>query len=211
MDPLDGTGRGLRAQQPEGSGVASDVDAPLVSLVEPSARSARAHHADDFVTAAFEAHRDELFSFLTRTTRDDAEAEDLLQETFIRLAREIRAGRSPEQLRAWLYRVASNLATSRFRRRTVARRWLTRFAATAREEPPEPSPETGVLHRERYGDLERALALVSPDARAALLMAAQGFSGREIAQAMGRSEVATRAMMSRARVRVRLELEGDTP
>ena len=41
--------------------------------------------------------------------------------------------------------------------------------------------------------------------------AAQGFSGREIAQALGRSEVATRALMCRARVRLRTELEEGAP
>ena len=45
------------------------------------------------------------------------------------------------------------------------------------------------------------------DDRTALLLSAQGFSGEEIAQAIGRSNGATRTMLCRARVRVRLELE----
>lgn len=194
------------------SRVASDVDVPVVVAVDAGIAPRHRHlDADDFVTAAFESYRGEIFTFLARTTRDDAAAEDLLQETFLRLSREARAGRAPDELRAWLYRVAGNLATSRFRRSGVARRWLERFTATAREEPPEPSPEAGVLDRERYRTLNRALATVSPEARSALLMASQGFSGREIAQALGRSEVATRALMCRARVRLRTELEEGAP
>ena len=54
-----------------------------------------ARDADDLVVAAFEAHRVELYTFLVRTVRDDADAQDLLQETFLRLSKEVRAGRPP--------------------------------------------------------------------------------------------------------------------
>ena len=207
MDPFEGTGQGSREQQLEGSRVAQYVDAPIVVVVEPLPTSRHGGDGDDFVASAFEAHRNELFSFLARTTRGDAEAEDLLQETFIRLAGEVRAGRIPEQLRAWLYHVASNLATSRFRRRSVARRWLERVAAQRREPDTTSSPEADFVGHERFAEVERALGALSQDARQALLLAAQGFSGREIAQTLGRSEVATRAMMCRARIRVRADLE----
>ena len=163
---------------------------------------------DDVVTAAYEAYQRELFSFLARAAGDDAAAEDLLQETFLRLAREVRAGRTPDQVRAWLYRVAANLLTSRFRHRTVARRWLERFGASAREEDRTQEPEGGYLMSERFQEIERAFRVVSTEARTALLLAAQGFSGREIAGQLGKSEVATRAMMCRARLRLRAELEG---
>jgi RNA polymerase sigma factor (sigma-70 family) len=132
----------------------------------------------------------------------------VLQETFLRLAREVRSGRTPEQLRAWLYRVAANLLTSRFRRRSVARRWLERFGAGEGGDDRVPAPEASYLENERYREMERALQLISTEARTALLLAAQGFSGREIAVQLGKSEVATRALMCRARLRVRGELEG---
>jgi RNA polymerase sigma-70 factor (ECF subfamily) len=183
------------------------VDLPIVSMVEAGAVSRVAStDADAFVTAAFEAHRDEIFTFVARATRDRDEAEDLVQEAFLRLAREVRAGRTPEQLRAWLYRVASNLVTSRFRHLTVARNWLER-AGRREEEQAAPSPEARSIRREAFGEMERALATIPRDARTALLLAAQGFSGREVAETLGRSELATRALMCRARVRVRAELE----
>jgi len=47
---------------------------------------------------------------------------------------------------------------------------------------------------------------VPKDARTCLLMAANGFSGREIADAIGRSELATRALICRARIRLRESL-----
>jgi len=166
---------------------------------------------ESVVTAAYEAYQRELFSFLARAARDDAEAEDLVQETFLRLAREVRSGRTPEQMRAWLYRVAGNLLTSRFRHMSVARRWLERFGAGAGSDDRVQAPEARYLQNERYRDMERALEVISTEARTALLLAAQGFSGREIARTLGRSEVATRALMCRARVRVRSELESSQP
>src|SRR5215211_4492638 len=81
--------------------------------------------------SAFEAYSGELFSFLRRGTRDQAAAEDLLQDAFLRLAQEIAAGRSPDNVRAWLYRVAANLIISRARRRKTAIDWLARQGQSA--------------------------------------------------------------------------------
>lgn len=50
------------------------------------------------------------------------------------------------------------------------------------------------------------LATLPADAQAALLMAAQGFTGREIAKVICRSELATRAMMFRSRQKLRAHL-----
>ncbi|HET7704126.1 MAG TPA: RNA polymerase sigma factor [Candidatus Limnocylindrales bacterium] len=159
-------------------------------------------NADAFVTAAWTALHGELFGFLVRCTRDGAAAEDLLQEAFLRLTTEVRAGRIPDNVRAWLFRVASNLAISRSRRVSVAVRWLGRFGASEARTT-SPSPETGALGRERTDAMERALDRLPPDARLALVLAGSGFRGRDIADTIGRSEVATRALMSRARVTVR--------
>ncbi len=157
------------------------------------------------VIAAFEAYHGELYTFLRRSTRDDAAAEDLLQEAFVRLTREADAGRTPENMRAWLYRVASNLAISRGRRRTTALAWMNRYGRAS--EPVTESTESIVLGRVRTAGLEAAMAALPADARAALLLSAEGFSGEEISAAIGRSHGATRTLLTRARMRVRLELE----
>ena len=158
------------------------------------------------INAAFAAHHAELYSFLRRSTRDEAAAEDLLQEAFLRLTREVEAGRVPDHMRGWLYRVAANLATSRARRRGTASDWMARHGrltalATAS------SPESDVMARERSSGLERALASLPADGRTALLMSAEGFSGPEIAAAIGRTHMATRTLLTRSRLRVRALLE----
>ena len=159
------------------------------------------------IAAAFETYHAELYGFIRRGTRDEAAAEDLLQDAFLRLAREVSAGRSPDNIRAWLYRVAANLIVSRARRRRTVVDWLSRQGRG--DTGTVAGPEVSILKRERTAEVDGALAGLSSDARTALLLASQGFSGEEIAEAIGRSPAATRAMMCRARVRVRLELERD--
>ena len=160
------------------------------------------------VLAAYDAHHDEIFAYLVDATRDASVAEDLLQEAYVRLLREARAGRMPDQPRPWLYRVASNLAVSRGRRVLSARRWFERFGIAEHRAARAESPEGRVLRHEAVDDLDDVLARLDPHARAALLLAAEGFSGREIAVAIGRSEAATRTLMCRARVRVRHDVAG---
>ncbi len=163
--------------------------------------------AEAFVRVAFESYHQELYGFLRRTTRDDALAQDLVQELFLRLMREARAGRPPEQTRAWLYRVATNLTISRARLVRTVLAWLGRVASTHPQDTVTESPEVGVLRRERSIALESALGQIAADARAALILSGQGFSGADIARTIGRSEAATRTLMSRARVQLRRILE----
>jgi RNA polymerase sigma-70 factor (ECF subfamily) len=160
----------------------------------------------DFVTAAFQAHRAELFSFLARTTRDDADAEDLVQEAYLRLARQVRADRPPDQVRAWLYRVASNLAVSRFRRRTVARGFMSQFGS-GELGGESCSPEESVIRRERAAAMELALRSLPAKERLAVVRSGEGFSAREIAESISRSEAATRTLVCRARMKLRAALD----
>lgn len=164
---------------------------------------------DAFVSDAYAAYQRELFAFLLHATRDPAAAEDMAQEAFLRLCRELSAGgEPPENVRAWLYRVAGNLAVSRGRRVGVARRWLSRIGG---EEETFEAPEWTALRLERHERLEAALAVLPRDQRVGLLMAAHGFSGHEVAVALGRTDVSTRTMLCRARFRLRSMLGDAQP
>ena len=70
------------------------------------------------------------------------------------------------------------------------------------------SPEDIVLATERDQAIDATLQAASPAARRSLMLAAHGYSGREIARAIGRSECATRALLCRARRDLRRDLEG---
>jgi DNA-directed RNA polymerase specialized sigma24 family protein len=109
----------------------------------------------------------------------------------------------PDDVRPWLFRVATNAAISRGRRGAVWGRLVPRLVD--RREPDR--PETEVIRSERDHELHHALAGLPPDARAALLLAAQGFDGHHIAASIGRTEGATRTLMCRTRAQLRLVLE----
>lgn len=158
---------------------------------------------DAVLTALYEAHRAELFAYLVHLTRDRDVAEDLLQDAFIRLIKEARAGRMPEAVRPWLYRVATNEAISRGRRGAAWMRSLPRLL----DRRESARPENEVLRDEQEAEMRTALAELAPDGRAALLLAAHGFNGHEIATAIGRTEGATRTLACRARVQLRLIFE----
>jgi RNA polymerase sigma factor (sigma-70 family) len=157
---------------------------------------------------AYLAHAAEIRAYLLRCTRDPAIADDLTQEAFLRLCLEVRAGRTPTNVRAWLYRVARNLAASRGRHQGVTRRWLQ---GQPREEPRTEALECLVLLHDRGDRIEIAMDALPDRTREALLLAASGFSGREIARRLRRSEVATRTLLCRGRSRLRLLLADDVP
>jgi RNA polymerase sigma-70 factor, ECF subfamily len=148
---------------------------------------------------AYDEHGDALRRYLVRYTGDAAAAEDLAHEAFVRLLSEAAAGRPPAHLRAWLFRVAVNLANSRARRLGVASR---RAPELVRREVVS-SPEDELLAREAARDLNGRLASLPAHARTALMLAAHGYSGAEIARRIGRSELATRSILCRSRSRLR--------
>lgn len=155
------------------------------------------------VLRAYEEHKAELFAFLVSVTRDGELAADVLQESFVRLLREVEARAAPLDPRAWLFRVAGNQAVSVARRRHTVRRWAPWLVV--RES--EASPEEEYLRREDADRVHAALARLRVDDRVGLLMAAHGCTTAEIARALRRSELATRSLLCRARIKLRDQVE----
>ncbi len=155
------------------------------------------------VADVYEAFAAELGRFVTARTRDPGAAEDIVQEAFVRLAVEARASRGPRNPQAWLYRVARNLIISRSRRAIVAQKTAPRLAF---ESINPDSPEMLFLTSERLRAVDLALEAVGVPARTSLVLAAHGYTCREIAERLGRSEGATRTIMCRARKVVRRQL-----
>jgi RNA polymerase sigma-70 factor (ECF subfamily) len=166
----------------------------------------------DAVAAAYDAHHAELYGYAASLVRDSAAAEDVMHEAFARLVRDSARGHWPDEPRAWLYRVCTNLAINRSRRRAAAERWhhLVGRVGASDDDEGEAAEET-VIRRERHVELERALRTLPAEYRAALLLAAEGFSGREIAATLGRSEGAARNLLWRARLALKDQLEPDEP
>jgi len=176
-----------------------DAIKPLAETVAVAADGLVPAHVAAALAMAYDAHAAAVYGMALRSTRDPELAADVTQEAFLRLMVEIQHGRGPDNVGAWLYRASSNLIVSRARRAAVARRFAPRLL---RRDTPD-QPEDIALGNERQGHLESALATLSVSDRIALLMAAQGATGAEIATHLGRSPGATRTLLVRARKRLR--------
>jgi RNA polymerase sigma factor (sigma-70 family) len=75
---------------------------------------------DQFIAQAFERDQPRLRSFIRRRVLDSGDAEDILQDVFYELIAAYRMLQPVEQVTAWLYRVARNRITDRFRRQKPA-------------------------------------------------------------------------------------------
>jgi RNA polymerase sigma-70 factor (ECF subfamily) len=167
-------------------------------------RSGHAAKDAQSIARTFSEHGPRIQRIVTAATRDPEAAADITQEAFVRLLGELAADRSPVNPGAWLYRTAMNLAISRGRRATVARRLEPRLVQL----DAAPDPAAVALEHERSRTIEAALDVLAPSERVAVLMAAGGASGVEIAHALGRSHGATRSLLFRARTQLRGLLDG---
>jgi len=158
--------------------------------------------AHGVIELAYADHSVPLTRFLAAFTRDALLAEDIAQEAFLRLAVEVAAGRTPDNIGAWLHRVGRNLATSNGRHATVAERRRGDLVSGDLA----PSPEVATLEAEESRALHQALARLATSDRQVLLLAAHGFRGPEIARRIGRTEGATRTLLCRARSKARQQL-----
>ncbi len=153
---------------------------------------------DEAIEACHVEHAPGLERYVRSLVRDPDDAADICQEAFVRLFLAAREGALPDSPGAWLRRVAHNLAISSHRHRQVGDRVLVRLGA----EETSPSIEDTAIRHETNDEIVAALGLVSADDRTAIVLAAQGYRTREIASRLGRTELASRALLCRARSRL---------
>ena len=161
-------------------------------------------------TAAFEEVYERLrpavFGYLVRMCGRRDLAEDLLQDTFVRLAERAPDLAEGTRLLCWLFTVARNLFVSQYRRH---RTWCE----LARAEDPWFAPREGRSPLAAAADgataraLERALMRLPPQAREAIVLTAgEMLRPREAAEVLGISAEAFRQRLSRARAQLDAEL-----
>jgi RNA polymerase sigma-70 factor (ECF subfamily) len=157
---------------------------------------------DSLVVQATETHRPGLERYVRSLVRDSDEAADIVQETCVRLLVAARAEGLPDSPGAWMARVAHNIVVSNARRRQTADRKAEHLVRKDEIR----STEDTIVARERDDEVYRALAAARADDREAIVLAANGYRTREIADRIGRTELATRALLCRARGRMRATL-----
>ena len=148
-----------------------------------------------------------ILAYAQRLLGNAAEAEDVAQETFLRLWQNAAQWTPEARLATWLFRVAHNLAVDRVRRRReVGDAELERAAGEDRP--------SGLLERKEVaGTVERALLGLPERQRAAIALCHyEGLGNPEIAAVLEVSVEAVESLLARGRKALRerlLELEGD--
>ena len=138
---------------------------------------------------AYRAHGQALLRYLRRFTRTQETAEELLHEAFARALRANGPSPSSDDIRPWLYRVATNVAIDHVRR---SRRFsFLPFVGI------EPAPERDA---DQIDLVRRVLQAMPPDQSTALVLRLhEGFAPAEIAELLGISEAAVRSRLVRGR------------
>ena len=135
-------------------------------------------------------------------TRDAELADDLVQDTLVRALRSEHLFHGGD-IRSWLYTILTNL--NRNRLRSLARR-PTITALDDNDAPDMAGPEAGGR------DIERALATLVEDQRAALLLVVlEGLSYREVAEVQGVPIGTVMSRLARARMQIKAYLDGKRP
>jgi len=136
------------------------------------------------VTQLFEKLRDPVYRYLVTTFGNPAQAEEITQEAFLELYRRLQSGQTVDNARAWIFRVAHNLAVKQIKYND---HFLLVDTTTWDDicellQDPGHNPEQSVLEQERLEKLHAAFGALSSQQRQCLLLRAEGFRYREIAE-----------------------------
>jgi RNA polymerase sigma-70 factor (ECF subfamily) len=145
----------------------------------------------------------DLYRLAVRLTGDPAEADDVLQNAYVRAFEALRAGtfRGESTLRTWLYRIVMHAAFDA--RRSQKRREGLAVAIG----PPQSAPASSEASVE-LRELKEALLALPEDQRAALaLKELHHLKSREVAEVMERSEGAVEQLLVRARAALKVRFE----
>jgi len=156
-----------------------------------------------------EAHSAEIFAYLWRMMGEEADAEDCLQETFLRAFRGYSRLVSDSNYRAWLYKIATNVARTHFSHRKRAA--LRRVEIDPSRLHGGISPIDELDRREMLSAVLEAVEDLPHKQRAAFMMRKyQGLSYHTIATVLGGTEAAARANVYQALKKLRAQFMAAT-
>lgn len=158
-------------------------------------------------------YQDRLFGAVMQVVRSREEAEDVVQDAFVKAYLKLETFQQSSAFYTWLYRIAFNAAVSRGRRkRPEASVEVHREASGG--EPIDESEDAGerLLRQERAEQLQAALDGISEEHRAILVLREmEGFCYEEIAEVLDLPVGTVRSRLHRARLQLKSQLEQMMP
>jgi RNA polymerase sigma-70 factor, ECF subfamily len=163
-----------------------------------------------------EANYEMIYRLAIRMVNDPQDAEDILQETFLKAYRHLKGFDGRSRLSTWLYRIATNEALMFLRRKKLDTISIDETSDTA-EGDKEPvqivdwccMPEEEMMSSEAKSYLDQAISKLAPNLRVVFVLRdIQGLDTQEVSQVLDLSETAVKTRLSRARMQLREELSG---
>jgi RNA polymerase sigma-70 factor (ECF subfamily) len=147
----------------------------------------------------YAAERNHIYLYLLYCGVPPQRAQELAQDSFLKLHMRMTEGEPIENPRAWLYRVAHNSARRHHKREPV----FDQIDPDLGVAGCTPDPEMALIERQRRSAVTAAVRDLSPQQRNCLHLRAQGLSYRDIAETMDISTSAVGEFLRRAVVRLK--------
>lgn len=167
-------------------------------------------------TRLVEKHSPQIYRLALKMLDNQQDAEDILQETFIKALRHLDTFDGRSSVVTWLYRIATNEALMQIRRKHADQVSIDEPLQTedGEQEPVQIVdwcclPESELLSAEGRKELDHAVDQLPASLRIVFLLRdIEGLDTRETAEVLSLSETAVKTRLSRARLRLREELAG---
>jgi RNA polymerase sigma-70 factor (ECF subfamily) len=192
-------------------GESADRGLPERALALAADRTSGSMTLGERVLTLFEQLRIPVFRYILRKTRDSGRAEDITQETFLRLFRHLRENRLLDNPKAWIFTVASNLAVDASRDESHIKDLDETTWKNIEESRSglQADPEKLMLQRERLDRLHIAVLNLTPLQRECLHLRAEGLRYREIAGLLELSPSTVMDAVRRATLKLAREFDGE--
>ncbi len=154
---------------------------------------------DERVAALYVERRMDVYRYLVTLGVPLVEAQEITQDSFLRLYETLLAGCVVENARAWLFQVAHNLAVNSMK----AAEYANRRTMPMDLQDSVPIVERRLIEEERYQRMQEALENLSDQQRACLALRVEGLRYKEIGEVLGVSTSTVSEFLRRAIARLR--------
>jgi RNA polymerase sigma-70 factor (ECF subfamily) len=178
--------------------VASTICTARVEVQEPLS-------AEEQVSLCFREFGDRVFRYLVHGCGNASDAEELQQETFLRLYRALKRQERIENVRCWIFKVARNLMLDRAKhlRRIAPKTGEMPADAADRVRDPSPTPEEWIFEAERRRQFWIAMQDLTRKQRDCLYLRSQGMQLREIGEVLDMDLRRVAEVLQRATTRLK--------